>query len=444
MLGRTHTTEAMDFDPLNPMEMYFNPASGQFTFEAPTVDPAEVANKNAMESEMQTLRLQPSVRMPGPPAVPHHPQPHPHQHQLQQHPHAMLASLESQTLTPNMFFTPHNGAPQPQQQQLRQHMGPPSISQQQLNQQMALAGLGPMPMNLGQHPNPGRTIHNVNVANTTNPGNVSAGSSPMSPPSPGPGRRFDSIVKAESPDTTLNQDSPPKKRRQPWGRQLTPPTTNLPPRKRAKTEAEKQQRAYERVIRNRKAAETSRQRKQAQQDQLVKDLQAAIAENKNLKERLDIIEREYSSIVAHNPTLRDKFKPIPASTAPVYSLPETAISPARTGSKSGFITPSALTTSSSLDGFDSTAQVSPTSSSLVESPGTSSEEDGPKTPLELKGNNDYARLFEDQYTTSTESLLMPPDAEPRKPESNFDECFSAVNYDRDGNLSLGDFNMGMY
>ncbi|KAK3342109.1 hypothetical protein B0T25DRAFT_511663 [Lasiosphaeria hispida] len=53
----------------------------------------------------------------------------------------------------------------------------------------------------------------------------------------------------------------PVKKRKSWGQVLPEPKTNLPPRKRAKTEDEKEQRRVERVLRNRRAAQSSRERK---------------------------------------------------------------------------------------------------------------------------------------------------------------------------------------
>lgn len=75
------------------------------------------------------------------------------------------------------------------------------------------------------------------------------------------------------PTSPESQDSPDssaqsKKKRKSWGQVLPEPTTNLPPRKRAKTEAEKEQRKYERVQRNRQAAHNSRMRKQQEMDNL--------------------------------------------------------------------------------------------------------------------------------------------------------------------------------
>jgi hypothetical protein len=60
--------------------------------------------------------------------------------------------------------------------------------------------------------------------------------------------------------TTVDQKPPPKKRKS-WGQVLPEPKTSLPPRKRAKTADEKEQRRIERVKRNRLAAHNSRERK---------------------------------------------------------------------------------------------------------------------------------------------------------------------------------------
>ncbi|RPA96486.1 hypothetical protein L873DRAFT_1230660 [Choiromyces venosus 120613-1] len=67
----------------------------------------------------------------------------------------------------------------------------------------------------------------------------------------------------KEPETGGKTEAPakPVKKRKSWGQELPTPTTNLPPRKRAKTEAEKEQRRIERVLRNRAAAQSSRERK---------------------------------------------------------------------------------------------------------------------------------------------------------------------------------------
>ena len=80
------------------------------------------------------------------------------------------------------------------------------------------------------------------------------------------------------------QDSPasdkkPTKKRKSWGQILPEPKTNLPPRKRAKTDDEKEQRRVERVLRNRRAAQSSRERKRLEVEALEernKELEAAL------------------------------------------------------------------------------------------------------------------------------------------------------------------------
>jgi len=65
----------------------------------------------------------------------------------------------------------------------------------------------------------------------------------------------------ETVEDVKSEEKKPTKKRKSWGQELPTPKTNLPPRKRAKTEDEKEQRRIERVLRNRAAAQTSRERK---------------------------------------------------------------------------------------------------------------------------------------------------------------------------------------
>ncbi|KAI1212005.1 uncharacterized protein F4807DRAFT_417235 [Annulohypoxylon truncatum] len=65
-----------------------------------------------------------------------------------------------------------------------------------------------------------------------------------------------------------NAEKKPTKKRKSWGQVLPEPKTNLPPRKRAKTEDEKEQRRVERVLRNRRAAQSSRERKRQEVEAL--------------------------------------------------------------------------------------------------------------------------------------------------------------------------------
>ncbi|KAI9723113.1 MAG: hypothetical protein M1828_004361 [Chrysothrix sp. TS-e1954] len=83
-----------------------------------------------------------------------------------------------------------------------------------------------------------------------------------------------------------------KKKRKSWGQVLPKPTTNLPPRKRAKTEDEKAQRKYERVQRNRHAAHMSRMRKQDEMEQL--------------KHQNDVLKQDNSSLTMENSRLQEE------------------------------------------------------------------------------------------------------------------------------------------
>ncbi|KAI0886314.1 uncharacterized protein GGS22DRAFT_160553 [Annulohypoxylon maeteangense] len=78
---------------------------------------------------------------------------------------------------------------------------------------------------------------------------------------------LDGIDATPSPAPENGEKKPTKKRKS-WGQVLPEPKTNLPPRKRAKTEDEKEQRRVERVLRNRRAAQSSRERKRQEVEAL--------------------------------------------------------------------------------------------------------------------------------------------------------------------------------
>ncbi|POR36365.1 Transcriptional activator HAC1 [Tolypocladium paradoxum] len=73
---------------------------------------------------------------------------------------------------------------------------------------------------------------------------------------------------ADDEDAPTSSDKKQTKKRKSWGQVLPEPKTNLPPRKRAKTEDEKEQRRVERVLRNRRAAQSSRERKRLEVEAL--------------------------------------------------------------------------------------------------------------------------------------------------------------------------------
>jgi transcriptional activator HAC1 len=93
---------------------------------------------------------------------------------------------------------------------------------------------------------------------------------------------------------TPGPEKKPVKKRKSWGQQLPEPKTNLPPRKRAKTEDEKEQRRVERVLRNRRAAQSSRERKRLEVEALENEKKDIEARNKQLEMRLADMEQRYN------------------------------------------------------------------------------------------------------------------------------------------------------
>ena len=81
------------------------------------------------------------------------------------------------------------------------------------------------------------------------------------PPSDDTSRTYD------TPEPVIIRSQAAKKRKS-WGQTLPEPKTTLPPRKRAKTDDEKEQRRIERIKRNRAAAHNSRERKRQEAEVL--------------------------------------------------------------------------------------------------------------------------------------------------------------------------------
>ena len=118
-------------------------------------------------------------------------------------------------------------------------------------------------------------------------------------------------------EDNFDEDSPSSpssekktKKRKSWGQVLPEPKTNLPPRKRAKTEDEKEQRRVERVLRNRRAAQSSRERKRLEVEALEKrneELEAMLrdAQKTNLMmfQQLQALRQDSGLSTAANPLL---------------------------------------------------------------------------------------------------------------------------------------------
>ncbi|KAI5924534.1 hypothetical protein F4810DRAFT_664071 [Camillea tinctor] len=147
-------------------------------------------------------------------------------------------------------------------------------------------------------------------------GDEKAASQPASSPAP------------SAPATESTEKKPAKKRKS-WGQVLPEPKTNLPPRKRAKTEDEKEQRRVERVLRNRRAAQSSRERKRQEVEALERrnsQLEVALLnqqkQNVMLMEELTKLRRD-SGVVSRSASPLDAFQPSPVTLSqPLFGSTE--------------------------------------------------------------------------------------------------------------------------
>lgn len=98
---------------------------------------------------------------------------------------------------------------------------------------------------------------------------------------------FDYPTPAASSDADHLPTEPSRKKRKAWGQPVPEIVPILPPRKRAKTAEEKEQRKNERILRNRRAADKSRQRQKAAQADLESTNVRLIAENAQLRAFLE-------------------------------------------------------------------------------------------------------------------------------------------------------------
>ncbi|KAL2816758.1 hypothetical protein BJX63DRAFT_135425 [Aspergillus granulosus] len=103
----------------------------------------------------------------------------------------------------------------------------------------------------------------------------------------------DTSLQSEAVEVEVKtEEKKPVKKRKSWGQELPVPKTNLPPRKRAKTDDEKEQRRIERVLRNRAAAQTSRERKRLEMEKLENEKIQMEQQNQFLVQRLAQMEAE--------------------------------------------------------------------------------------------------------------------------------------------------------
>lgn len=124
-----------------------------------------------------------------------------------------------------------------------------------------------------------------------------------------------SVIPEQSPEpvSTLSaEDKESARKRKSWGQVLPEPKTNLPPRKRAKTDDEKEQRRVERVLRNRRAAQSSRERKRLETEAL---------ENRNKELESELLDAQQANfrLLEEIKNLRLHLG-IPSSQPPLESL----------------------------------------------------------------------------------------------------------------------------
>ncbi|OAL43289.1 hypothetical protein IQ07DRAFT_650353 [Pyrenochaeta sp. DS3sAY3a] len=150
----------------------------------------------------------------------------------------------------------------------------------------------------------------------------------------------DSQAATSEPSSTpapSGSESRPVKKRKSWGQVLPEPKTSLPPRKRAKTDDEKEQRRIERVKRNRLAAHNSRERKrqeyellQAEKDQMEDDLESYKQKMAQMEAELKFYRTKYPGeapetvfdLSTSTSTTNDSFDTIcPAQTSTSFPSP---------------------------------------------------------------------------------------------------------------------------
>ncbi|OAA35408.1 Transcriptional activator hac1 [Metarhizium rileyi] len=120
-------------------------------------------------------------------------------------------------------------------------------------------------------------------------------------------------------DAQASSQKKPSKKRKSWGQVLPEPKTNLPPRKRAKTDDEKEQRRVERVLRNRRAAQSSRERKRL-------EVEALEHRNKELEEMLINAQKANLMLVEELNRLRRDSGVVNRPSSPLNALRDAPLS----------------------------------------------------------------------------------------------------------------------
>lgn len=189
----------------------------------------------------------------------------------------------------------------------------------------------------------------------------------------------------ESPSTpgaTASEKRAAKKRKS-WGQVLPEPKTNLPPRKRAKTEDEKEQRRVERVLRNRRAAQSSRERKRL-------EVEALERRNQELESMLRQVQQTNLTLVEELHKFQRTSGVVPRSSPPFDGLRPNPVTFSQElfGSQDGHSTSlehGNRCYEDLLMSTQSNSTVNPAALSPALSPVADEEEDEPATPDEAVG-----------------------------------------------------------
>ncbi|KOS19779.1 Transcriptional activator hac1 [Escovopsis weberi] len=231
----------------------------------------------------------------------------------------------------------------------------------------------------------------------------------------------------ESTTAAAAADKKPTKKRKSWGQVLPEPKTNLPPRKRAKTEDEKEQRRVERVLRNRRAAQSSRERKRLEVEALEK-------RNKELEQLLINVQKTNLMLLEELNRVQRPSGVVTRSSSPLESLRESI-----TLSQQLF---------SSEDGHQMDdimrSGVSPSNNPPTVNPASLSP------PLNPVPDCDEAQELEDESGEQAEDETMNdevPLAAPKTPEPRASEVTTAVSSDStqpfDDDYLVGDHSAGL-
>ncbi|RFU25967.1 hypothetical protein B7463_g10365, partial [Scytalidium lignicola] len=255
----------------------------------------------------------------------------------------------------------------------------------------------------------------------------------------------------------------PTKKRKSWGQQLPEPKTNLPPRKRAKTEDEKEQRRVERVLRNRRAAQSSRERKRLEVEALEAEKRRVEQINRDLELRLAdmeaknlMLQRELEQFTGLRSTVSSPHHPEQFNQTPT----PVTFSQELFGSQDAKTTTTTTQPSVDSHSVESTvrtvnpASLSPKLRPIVESSSNASSSDMTQHPAAMffdsdndndlsnpstksMDNVDYTSYFDLPHASSSDHLLLENGILPLA--DSFDLNYDHMAGDHDG--VLDDFNI---